>query len=110
MTAATTILGLDIGGTKTAVVEGTMDGDILQRRERATQAERPARETLPHLHAMMRELRELAGHAGREVGGISVSIGGPLRIREGVLLDPPHLPGWHGLPLKEELAAAHPGL
>jgi hypothetical protein len=37
----TTIIGLDIGGTKTAIVEGTRDARILQRVELATEAERP---------------------------------------------------------------------
>ena len=40
--AARTILGLDIGGTKTACVEGTLDGQILQRTEMPTRATQPA--------------------------------------------------------------------
>lgn len=38
---ARTILGLDIGGTKTACVEGTTEGEILARVEWATEAWRP---------------------------------------------------------------------
>jgi hypothetical protein len=33
-----TIIGLDIGGTKTAVVEGSAQAEILQREEIATEA------------------------------------------------------------------------
>jgi glucokinase len=65
---------------------------------------------LPLVHATMRGVREAAGASRREVDCLSVSVGGPLRIGDGVLLDPPHLPGWHGLPLKRELMAAHPDL
>jgi len=58
----------------------------------------------------MKNLRTRATAAGRECVALSVSIGGPLRIGEGVLLDPPHLPGWHHLPLKQRLADAFPDL
>ncbi|MFO0982550.1 MAG: ROK family protein [Planctomycetota bacterium] len=105
-----TILGLDIGGTKTAVVEGTHDARILQRRELPTLAHRPFAETLARLLATLREVRATASEAGREPGALSVAIGGPLRIRTGVLIDPPHLPGWHGAHLKDELAAHHEDL
>jgi glucokinase len=51
-----------------------------------------------------------ANQAGRRIDAISVSIGGPLRIAEGFLIDPPHLPGWHHLPLKQHLEEAFPGI
>ncbi|HMB90963.1 MAG TPA: ROK family protein [Rhodothermales bacterium] len=105
MATPSTILGLDIGGTKTAVVEGTRDATLLQRRERPTEADRPFDETFPHLVALAEETLQEAEAAGRHIGAVSVSIGGPLRIQEGVLIDPPHLPGWHGTRLKEVLQA-----
>ena len=42
-----TVLGLDIGGTKTACVEGTLDGRILERIEMPTRAAEPFAETFP---------------------------------------------------------------
>lgn len=104
------VVGLDIGGTKTAVVEGGAGGEILQRRAFPTEAERPFEETFPRLAAAVDETREAARTADRHVAALSVSIGGPLRIGDGVLIDPPHLPGWHGVPLKERLEARFPGL
>lgn len=110
MTQSHTILGLDIGGTKTAVLEGTRDAVILQRTERATEAHRPFAETFPALLAQMKSTIHIAEQAGRRISAISVSIGGPLRISAGILLDPPHLPGWWNVPLKEALSAAFPSL
>ena len=107
---ARSLLGLDVGGTKTACVEGTADGQILQRIEIPTQAGRPFAQTAPALFAAMEKLRAHAAAEGRECVALSVSIGGPLRIGEGVLLNPPHLPGWHHLPLKLRLAEAFPDL
>ena len=105
-----TILGFDIGGTKTACVEGTLDGRILQRTEMETRAAMPFTATFPEIVARAKAVKEEAARNGRVIGEISVSIGGPLRIDDGFLLDPPHLPGWHEVPLKAHLMDAFPGL
>lgn len=105
-----TILGFDIGGTKTACVEGTKDGDILQRVEMPTHAVQPFDKTFPGITKKASALLDVARGAGRTICAISVSVGGPLRIDEGLLLDPPHLPGWHGVQLKARLREAFPGL
>ena len=105
-----TIIGLDIGGTKTAIVEGTFDGRILHRLEFLTEAWRPFAETRSRLDRSIRGLCDSAQDSGRRVVAISVSVGGPLRIESGVLLNPPHLPGWHHLRLRDQLMEAFPAL
>lgn len=105
-----TILGLDVGGTKTAVVEGTRQAVILQRHEIATEAWRPFDEVFPRLCELLQQASAIATQQQRHIVALSGSIGGPLRIAEGVLLDPPHLPGWQGVPLKARLATAFPHL
>jgi glucokinase len=105
-----TILGLDIGGTKTACAEGSYDGRILQRVELPTMPKQPFAETFPTIIEVSRNLIDIARKDGRSVDAISVSIGGPLKISEGVLINPPHLPGWHGVALKQHLKAAFPGM
>lgn len=105
-----TVLGLDIGGTKTAVVEGTAAGGILQRIEMPTCADEPFARTFPGILENARTVLGRAERAGRAITAISVSIGGPLRIGEGLLLNPPHLPGWHNVPLKARLEEAFPHL
>jgi glucokinase len=104
------VLGLDVGGTKIACVEGTRDGRILQRVEMATMATRPFGQTLPLVVALLRRVLDGAEAVGRRAIALSISVGGPLRISEGVLIDPPHLPGWHGVRLKDCLGAQFPAL
>lgn len=104
------IIGLDVGGSKTAVVEGTTAGDILQRAEIPTRAEQPFRSTFPRIEAIIDRQMEAARAEGRSVDALSVSIGGPLRIATGEILNPPHLPGWHGTPLSEHLDKRYPGI
>src|SRR5262249_30761227 len=99
-----TVIGLDVGGTRTAVVEGSALAEILQREEIATEAARPFNETFPRISDLINKTIEAARQSNREVIAISVSIGGPLKIAEGVLIDPPHLPGWRGVWLKERLS------
>jgi glucokinase len=104
------IIGLDIGGTKIACVEGGWGGQIYQRSEIPTFAARPFDQTFPAVIEVVEQRRSEARRAGREVVALSVAVGGPLRIREGFLLNPPHLPGWHNTHLKRRLSEGFPGL
>ena len=108
--AGQTILGLDVGGTKTALVEGTAEGEILERVEWPTESERAFAEVFPQVVVQIGAMISLAGGRGRMPVALSVSIGGPLKIGEGFLIDPPHLPGWHGVALKRRLSEAFPSL
>jgi glucokinase len=104
------VIGLDVGGTKIACVEGTWSAQILQRQEIPTRAKQAFELTLPAIADLVRQQLAEATRSGRTVVALSVAIGGPLRIREGALIDPPHLPGWHHVPLKARLAQEFPTL
>jgi glucokinase len=107
---ARSIVGLDVGGSKIACVEGTAAGRILAREVLETRPQVPFETTFPDLVALVQRRIDAARQAGRQVVAVSVSIGGPLRIASGRLLDPPHLPGWHHVRLKARLARALPSL
>ncbi len=98
------IIGLDIGGTKTAVVEGTREAQILQRVVFATRAERGVEAVLAELYGAVEQVRTTAEARGHGVEALSVSIGGPLDIERGIIYSPPNLPDWDALPLKDLLA------
>jgi len=98
-----TIVGLDIGGTKLAVVEGTFEAHILARAQRPTRTDAGFEDTYQRLcRAVEARLRD-AEAAGRKVVALSVSIGGPLDTRRGIIYSPPNLPGWDAIPLKDLL-------
>jgi glucokinase len=92
-------LGLDIGGTKCAVMVGRRDGEIVQRIQWNSRAERGPGPMIDDLCAGGLEL--IAKHPGIVAAG--ASIGGPLDAERGVIESPPNLPGWRGIPLKEIL-------
>ena len=104
------IIGIDIGGSKTAVVEGTFDGQILNRTEIPTNATVPFEQTLPILVSAVRMILQQAESSGDQVAAISVSVGGPIEMSEGVVHEPPHLPGWHGVRLRDRLREQFPSL
>ncbi len=103
MREAEILIGLDIGGTKTAVVLGTSRGEILARRAFATAPERGFGATFDALCRETEALLLQARAEGRPPVALSVSIGGPLDIARGIIYSPPHLPGWDAIPLKDLL-------
>lgn len=98
-----TIVGLDMGGTKFAVVEGTREGEILTRLQRPTLPERGFEDTWGRLSQGIGEALAVAREGGRQVMALSVSIGGPLNTDRGIIYSPPNLPGWDEIPLKDML-------
>jgi glucokinase len=95
------ILGLDIGGTKTAVVLGSQRGEIVWRKQFPTRSERGFEVVFGELVITIEEALALARD---DVIAISVSIGGPLDVLNGIIKSPPNLPGWTNVPLKSMLA------
>lgn len=97
--AEASLLGLDIGGTKTAFVVGTARGDIIERLEVPSEAHRgPQR--------MIESFAEIARGVAHRFSGIrcvGVSVGGPVDPTAGLVLGPPNLPGWDRVALRDEL-------
>lgn len=105
-----TILGLDVGGSKTVVVEGARNARILQRREIPTEGASPFDQTFQRICGLAAETATEAVSAGRKIVAISASVPGPLRIEEGIFVDPPNLKGWHGIHFRDRLVQEFPGL
>jgi glucokinase len=95
--------GVDIGGTKTAMVLSASLPLVLGRKEFPTlPAEGPARA----LQLIQTGVRELLGEQGltyKALHGIGVSCGGPLDRVAGVIQSPPNLPTWVDVPIKSIL-------
>jgi glucokinase len=96
------IIGVDIGGTKSAVVLARADGEILHRRSEPTRPDlRGPEAVLASLAAMAREVMAAGGVMAQDVRGVGVSCGGPLDTKTGVVHAPPNLPGWEGVPVRQ---------
>ncbi|MGI6316502.1 MAG: ROK family protein [Christensenellales bacterium] len=77
------IIGVDIGGTKCAVVLGNKTGKII-RKEKFNTTDRD--NTLDNIFRAIERMDNF--------DAIGVSCGGPLNSEKGVILSPPNLPGW----------------
>ncbi len=100
----TLLLGLDIGGTKSAAVVGDTDGRVLARAEAPTPSE--SWQAACALHCRL--LRDvLAQHRASlaDIRALGVSCGGPLDSKTGVVYSPPNLPAWDAVPLRALLQA-----
>ena len=94
------IIGLDIGGTKTAVVAGDARGNILRREQFPSEPDRGFDDMFARITGCM---GRVAAGMESQPRAVSVSVGGPLDVRKGIVLSPPNLPGWNRIPLKELL-------
>jgi glucokinase len=96
-TAADPVLGLDIGGTKLAAGVVTPHGTVLSFLVTPSRAKDGARLTLDRLYELGREALTRAGVT--RVAAVGIGCGGPLDPYRGILLCPPHLPGWIDVPV-----------
>ena len=96
------IIGIDIGGTKTAVILGDSTPKIYERVSFPTRSF----ESPQHL---LKQITEAAASMIKTVGkdnvlSIGISCGGPLDSEKGIIMSPPNLPGWDNIPVKAILS------
>ena len=93
------VLGLDIGGTKSAILLARPDKEHVVFLERkAIPTHGTWKEVLGCLADMGKAFLEIH-RISREECCIGISCGGPLDSGRGVILSPPNLPGWDQVPV-----------
>ncbi len=92
-------LGWNIGGTHSSAIVGTSTGAILERRQWASAVQRGPEAMLDDFCIHANEL--LIRHD--QISQLGISVGGPLDTRRGLVLGPPHLPGWKSIDLSNAL-------
>jgi glucokinase len=88
------IIGLDIGGTKCSVVKADDEGHI-QKTLRF-----PTTHVAETLERLFQAIGQLEPDGSQTVG---IACGGPLDAAAGVVLSPPNLPEWDGVPIVAEV-------
>ncbi len=95
-------IGIDIGGTKTAVMLIDIDGNISDRMQFSTLTGKGGWQK--SIKVMKEQVARLTKQA--KVESIGVSCGGPLNSRKGIILSPPNLPGWDQVPITDIFSEA----
>jgi glucokinase len=93
------VLALDIGGTKLAAGVVDPSGRVQSFLVAPSRADEGPERVLARLFELGR-----SAVAGSELGwdaihGVGIGCGGPLDAEAGLLLSPPHLPGWRDVPV-----------
>lgn len=97
--------GVDIGGTKTAVVLSRNPPDILCRTEFPTTPLHGSKIAIDQIVAALHRMILDLGTSPSSLKGIGVTCGGPLNPHTGVIQAPPNLPTWIDVPIVEILEA-----
>ncbi|MBI5288508.1 MAG: ROK family protein [Chloroflexi bacterium] len=99
MTDGDVFAGIDLGGTKILVLVTNAHGNVLGDARVATQASGGVEAVIGR---MVQATREAAAEAKVDLAAIraiGISAPGPIDTAEGVITDPPNLPGWHNVHL-----------
>ena len=93
------LIGVDIGGTKTAVMASLKPPATIDRIEFQTRPERGAEPALRLIKGGIDDLLSNRGLRHRAIRAIGVSCGGPLDRIRGVIQAPPNLSTWVDIPI-----------
>jgi glucokinase len=92
-------LGIDIGGTKTAIAIVKINGDVIDRDKISTDQAIEPKEMIDKIISHAKRL--LATHNIKEsdLYGIGIGAPGPLDVSRGMITYPPNLPRWRNVPI-----------
>jgi glucokinase len=93
------VLGLDIGGTKLAAGVVGSAGQVRSFLVESTNAGDGPELGLERLFELGRRAVAESGVDWAEIHAVGIGAGGPLDTARGVLIAPPHLPGWRDVPV-----------
>ena len=99
------ILGIDVGGTKCAIVSGSLSRDgqihILGKSVFPTETAKGFEYTLKNIFSNIDVELAKSWLSAKDLAAIGISCGGPLDSVKGIIMSPPNLPGWNNIPIVE---------
>ncbi len=98
-TASKLWIGVDIGGTKTAVVLCSEPPAILKRVAFPTLPEHGPEHALTLIRQTIHQMIQTHRLRPEQIEAIGISCGGPLDRKRGVIQSPPNLPSWTDVPI-----------
>jgi len=99
-------IGLDLGGT--AMKAGLVDrhGAVLFTHTTPTEADGGADHVIGRMATLISRLAEEAKAASCKVAGVGIGAPGTLSRKDGMVISPPNLPGWHNVPVVRLISQA----
>lgn len=99
-------IGVDIGGTKTALGMIDEQGKTMIHTTMPTDLTIPPQEMISKVIAEIKQIIEQSDIDESNIKGIGVGAPGPLDSKVGMITCPPNLPSWRDIPIKKWLEAA----
>ena len=93
------LLGIDIGGTKCAIIYGKRDGDNVEITDKTRFATTSVDDTIARILDELEVMMKKHGLTQDNTLAVGISCGGPLSSERGVVMSPPNLPGWDNIPI-----------
>jgi glucokinase len=97
------IVGVDLGGTKILTARCDLAGQVLAQARLPTLAEEGPDAVLARIFATIQTV--LAGCDPAHLRGVGIGSPGTLDNATGTVFDPPNLPGWRVVPLRDRVRA-----
>jgi glucokinase len=92
-------LGIDIGGTKSAVCVGTADGTILCSKRIPTRSPEGYETGIGRIVELAKEVVADAKISLADIAAVGISAPGPVSLKQQLMLEPPNMKGWKNVPL-----------
>jgi len=93
------LLGIDIGGTKCAIIYGVDTDGVLEIADKVRFDTTDVDSTLSRIISELKSMCGRHGLDGSNTKGVGISCGGPLSSATGTVMSPPNLPGWDNIPI-----------
>ena len=93
------VIGVDIGGTKVATGIVSKEGKLIQKAVLPTLAKTGIETSLNQVYKSIEDVLAISKIKKNEIEGIGACAPGPLDPLNGIVHNPPNLPGWKEVPL-----------
>ncbi|MCX5726200.1 MAG: ROK family protein [Candidatus Saganbacteria bacterium] len=97
------IIGVDLGGTKIYTAIADLKGKILKEVEVQTGAKKGKNAVISNICRSVDMALKAEQATLSEIKSIGIGSPGTVNFKEGIVYDPPNLPGWKKVPLKDIL-------
>ncbi|MFH1022754.1 MAG: ROK family protein [Planctomycetota bacterium] len=101
-------IGVDVGGTNIGAAVVTEKGRILREMVVPTKAREGKAAVIRRIADLACAVREKSGLPWKKILGVGVGVPGPVDVKRGILMNPPNLPGWKFVRLKDALEKRFP--
>jgi len=97
------VIGLDLGGTKIATCLMDKSGSIINKVTVPTLAKEGPDAVISRMKSSVYEVMTQAKVTKKDIVAMGICSPGPLDTKKGVIKNPPNLPGWVEVPLRDKL-------